>query len=135
MIVGIGLDIEEIPRFARLLARWGERLSRRLFTEGERAYASGRTREASHFAARFAAKEAALKALSVPPGLSWHEIEVVGGGDRPPRLVLRGRALAAAGALGVEHLHLTLTHTDGVAAAVVIAEGGGGAARGEGEGG
>lgn len=125
MIVGVGLDLEEVPRFAALLERWGERLSRRLFTEGERQYASGKGREASHYAARFAAKEATLKALSVPSGLSWHEMEVVGGGRRPPRIVLRGRALEAARALGVEHLHLTLTHTDAIAAAVVIAEGGG----------
>jgi holo-[acyl-carrier protein] synthase len=122
MIVGVGLDMEEIPRFAALLERWGDRITHRLFTEGEREYASGKAREASHYAARFAAKEAALKALSVPRGLSWHEMEVVGGGSAPPRLVLTGRAREAADALGVDHVHLTLTHTDGIAAAVVIAE-------------
>jgi holo-[acyl-carrier protein] synthase len=123
VIVGVGLDMEEIPRFAALLARWGDRIERRLFTEGERAYARGKAREASHFAARFAAKEATLKALRVPAGLTWHEMEVVGGGRRPPEMVLRGRALEAATALGVARMHLTLTHTDSVAAAVVIAEG------------
>ncbi len=123
MIIGVGLDIEEIGRFSALLARWGDRLALRLFTEGERAYASGKAREASHFAARFAAKEATLKALSVPAGLSWHEIEVVGGGREKPELVLRGRALAAAEAMGVIRMHLTLTHTDAIAAAVVVAEG------------
>ncbi len=122
MIVGVGLDVEEIPRFTALLERWGERISRRLFTEGERAYAAGRAREASHLAARFAAKEAALKALSVPSGLSWHDMEVVGGGSAPPRLVLRGRAREAADELGVDRVHLTLSHSNSTAAAVVIAE-------------
>lgn len=135
MIVGLGLDVEEIPRFEALLRRWGERIERRLFTAGERAYASERARAASHFAARFAAKEATLKALAVPSGLSWHELEVVGGGDEPPALVLRGRALEAARARGAARLHLSLTHTDHNAAAVVVAEGEGAPPGGDLEGG
>lgn len=123
MIVGVGLDMTEIPRIAALVDRWGDRFLNRVFTAGERAHCQGRAREASHLAARFAAKEATLKALSVPQGLSWHEMEVCGGGNRPPSMVLSGRALAAADALGVGRLFLTLTHTDDVAAAVVIAEG------------
>ena len=122
MIVGIGHDIEEISRFAALLARWGDRITRKLFTDGERAYASGKARAASHLAVRFAAKEATLKALAVPAGLRWHEMEVVGGGSEPPALVLRGRALEVAQARGIARFHLSLTHTDTVAAAVVIAE-------------
>ncbi|HLU64634.1 MAG TPA: holo-ACP synthase [Kofleriaceae bacterium] len=118
----MGLDLTEVDRIAAMLERWGERFTRRIFTEGERAYARGRANAAMHLAARFAAKEAALKALCVPPGLSWHEIEVVGGGNEPPLLVLHGRALAAADKLGVVRLHLTLTHTRDVAGAVVVAE-------------
>ena len=122
MIVGLGLDLTEVDRIARLVERWGERFTRRIYTAGEREYSLKRAHAAAHLAARFAAKEATLKALCVPRGLSWHEIEVVGGGTEPPLLVLRGRALAAADELGVARMHLTLTHTADTAAAVVIAE-------------
>jgi holo-[acyl-carrier protein] synthase len=118
----MGIDLTEVGRIASMVERWGERFTRRVFTDGEREYASSRASAASHLAARFAAKEATLKALGVPPGLSWHEIEVVGGGSEPPLLVLRGRALAAADKLGTVRMHLTLTHTADVAAAVVVAE-------------
>lgn len=122
MIVGLGIDLAEVPRIAAMVKRWGDRFTRRVFTDGEREYALSRGNAASHLAARFAAKEATLKALGVPPGLSWHEIEVVGGGNEPPLLVLRGQALAAANRLGTVRMHLTLTHTADVAAAMVVAE-------------
>lgn len=123
MIVGLGLDLAEVPRIAEMVERWGERFTRKLFTERERAFAAARANSAQHLAARFAAKEATLKALGVPKGLSWHEMEVVGGGRQRPQMILTGQALRAAEALGVTRLHLTLTHADTVAAAVVIAEG------------
>jgi len=123
MIVGIGLDLAEIPRIAELCEKWGERFTRKVFTDGERAFAAARASSAQHLAARFAAKEATLKALGVPRGLSWHEMEIVGGGTQPPRLMLSGEAKRAADALGVTRLHLTITHAHPVAAAVVIAEG------------
>lgn len=123
MIVGLGLDLAEIPRIAAMLERWSDRFAAKVFTAGERAFADARARPARHYAARFAVKEATLKALSVPRGLSWHEMEVLGGGDEPPRLQLSGRARAAADALGVVGAHITITHTDDVAAAVVILEG------------
>jgi len=122
MIVGVGLDLAEIPRVARLIARWGDRFRGKLFTAGERAYAEARAHPAHHYAARFAAKEAALKALGVPAGLRWHDLEVVKEGGRPPRLALHGAARAAADALGVGAVHLTLTHAADLAAAVVILE-------------
>lgn len=118
----MGIDLTEVRRIAAMVERWGERFTRRIFTEGEREYAHSRANTAAHLAARFAAKEACLKALGVPPGLSWHEIEVVGGGREPPLLVLRGHALAAADKLGMVRMHLSLTHTADVAAAVVVAE-------------
>jgi len=118
----MGIDLAEVPRIAGMVKRWGDRFTRRVFTEGEREYAFSRGNAASHLAARFAAKEATLKALGVPPGLSWHEIEVIGGGNEPPLLVLRGEALAAANRLGTVRMHLTLTHTADVAAAMVVAE-------------
>lgn len=105
-----------------MLEKWGDRFAHKIFTEGERAYAQSRANAAAHLAARWSAKEAVLKALSVPSGLSWHEMEVLGGGTEPPALALSGRAKQAADRLGVAHLHLSLTHTGDVAAAVVIAE-------------
>lgn len=121
MILGLGLDLAEIDRIEAMTDKWGDRFTHRIFTEGERAFSFARARSARHLAARFAAKEAALKALGVPPGLSWHEMEVLGGGRQPPRLQLSGRAKQAADALGITGMHLTLTHTDDIAAAVVVA--------------
>lgn len=124
MIVGIGIDLVEIRRMAASLARFGDRLERKLFTDAERAYSRAGARPAERFAARFAAKEAALKALRVPAGLRWHELEVARDGD-VPRLQLAGEAARAAARLGATRAHLSLTHAADVAAAVVILEGDG----------
>lgn len=126
MILGVGMDVVEIARIARILAGppgTAARFLARVYTPGELAYGEGRQDRASRLAARFAAKEAALKALGAPPGLSWTELEVVRG-EGAPALVLHGAAAAAAARRGVTRLHLTLTHDGGVAAAVVILEGG-----------
>lgn len=122
MIVGLGLDLTEISRIATLLDRWGGRFAERIFTEGERRFAYARAEPARHFAARFAVKEAALKALAVPRGLRWHEMEVTGGGDRPPELVLSGRAAEVARERGVARLLVSISHDGDTAAAVVVAE-------------
>lgn len=122
MIIGLGLDFTEIPRIRRMSTQWGERFTRKVFTPGERAFAEQRADSARHYAARFAAKEATMKALGVPAGLSWHDMELVGGGKSQPRMVLSGRAQQAADQLGVTVLHVTLTHSEDLAAAVVIAE-------------
>ena len=95
------------------------RLARRLFTEGELAHARSRHRPGRHLAARFAAKEAAVKALG-GGGLAPGEIEVTGGGREAPQLRLHGRAAAVAGARGVE-LQVSLTHSQDLAAAAVVA--------------
>lgn len=123
MLVGVGIDLTPVDRIARLLSRYAGRFEEKIFTPGERAYCRGRGSVAEHFAARFAAKEATLKALGVPAGLSWHELEVVPGSGGKPELVLHGEAARAMVALGVVRLHLSLTHAGGQAAAVVIAEG------------
>lgn len=94
MIIGLGLDLAEVPRIAAMVERWGERFTRKLFTDRERAFAAERANSAQHLAARFAAKEATLKALGVPRGLSWHEMEVVGGGRQRPQMVLTGQGCA-----------------------------------------
>ena len=80
MIVGMGMDVCEIDRIEHMVERWGARFTEKLFTDGEREYAASKVKSGQHYAARFAVKEATLKALSVPKGLSWKEMEVVGGG-------------------------------------------------------
>ena len=123
MIVGIGVDLTPISRLQRAFDAHPERLEARLFTDGERAYCRQRASAAQHFAARFAAKEALLKALHVPEGLRWHELEVVNDGDGAPAFRLSGNAAAAAAGLGVRKLHLSITHADDSAMAFVVAEG------------
>jgi holo-[acyl-carrier protein] synthase len=125
VILGVGLDIVPIARVAALLSRHGERAAHRLFSVGERADCDGRAEPAQHYAARFAAKEAVLKALGVPPGLRWVEIEVRTANTGRPVLVLSGAAAAAAAERGVGAQHVSLTHAGGMAAAVVVLESGG----------
>lgn len=123
MIVGVGIDLCSIARMRRALDRHEGRFEARIFSEAERAYCRSRGQPVLHFAARFAAKEALLKALGVPSGLSWHELEVRSRSGGAPTLSLSGEAAAAAARLGVARLHLSLTHTDETAGAVVVAEG------------
>jgi len=124
VIVGVGIDLISVARIATALARHPDRFAARVFTEGERAVCAGRGQPAQHFAARFAVKEATLKALGVPEGLSWHELEVVSDASGAPGLRLSGRAAAAAQRLGVTRSHLSLSHSDGMAIAVVVLEAG-----------
>jgi holo-[acyl-carrier protein] synthase len=120
------MDLADIDRIARLLARHPERARRRLFTEGERSYCDRRAQPARHFAARFAAKEAAYKALAGSAEarhIHWLEIEVANSPlDGRPMLLLHGGAAKRAAELGVGTVHITLTHSDEVAAAVVVLE-------------
>src|SRR5919202_1532109 len=106
---GVGIDLLDVARFERALER-RPRLAERLFTDGERAYAAGRARPGQHLAARFCAKEAVAKALGLE-AWDFRDVEVVGGGDGPPRVLLHGAAAARAGALGVDAVHVSLTHT------------------------
>jgi holo-[acyl-carrier protein] synthase len=113
---GVGIDLLEIERLERAL-ECRPRLAERLFTESELRYADERRRPGRHLAARFAAKEAAVKALGVGP-LALREIEVVEG--PPPSLRLAGRAAGAAQGQGVE-LGVSLSHSRDMAVAVVVA--------------
>jgi holo-[acyl-carrier protein] synthase len=113
---GIGLDLLEIERMERALAR-RPALASRLFCPGELAYATARGRPAQHLAARFCAKEAVSKALGLPV-FAPHDIEVLGGGEAVG-LALHGAARERASELGVE-VSLSLTHTRGMAAAVAV---------------
>jgi holo-[acyl-carrier protein] synthase len=119
VVHGIGIDLIEIERLERAIER-RPRLAERVFTTAELAHVRGKARPGRHLAARFAAKEAALKALGLG-GLRLHEIEVEGGGDAPPRLRLHGEAADVATREGVV-LSVSLTHSRDLAAAVVRAD-------------
>jgi holo-[acyl-carrier protein] synthase len=123
VIVGVGLDIVSIARVAAMLSRHGARAEAKLFSASERADCRRRGRPEQHFAARFAAKEATIKALGAPEGLRWQEMQIHSEANGRPRLVLSGFAAAAAERRGTVTCHVTLTHADDVAAAVVILEG------------
>ena len=112
--MSVGIDLFEVDRLERALQR-RPNLAERLFTDAERAYAAGKARPAMHLAARFCAKEAVAKALSLEV---WgpRDVEVIGEGG-PPRVKLRGHAARRAAALGVE-VSVSLTHTRETAAAV-----------------
>ena len=123
MILGIGIDLCEVGRVERLLESDRERFVRRIFGDRERDYCDSRRRPAINYAARFAAKEAFLKALGTGWRLGWRQVEVVRGPSGRPDLSLSGPAAAAAAHRGVRRIHLTLTHTAEIAAAVVVLEG------------
>jgi len=116
VIVGVGIDVVQIARIERALARTPG-LADRLFTDGERALP-----RAESLAARFAAKEAVAKALGAPGGLRWRDAEVVNDPGGRPRLVLHGGVAEEAAAQGISTWHLSLSHDGGVATAVVVAE-------------
>jgi holo-[acyl-carrier protein] synthase len=117
-VSGLGIDLVEIGRLERALER-RPRLAERLFTDAELATARARFRPGRHLAARFAAKEAAIKALGV--AVPAREVEVEGGVREPPTLRLHGRAAALAQERGLA-LHVSLTHSQEMAAAVVVAQ-------------
>ncbi|WP_333768459.1 holo-ACP synthase [Streptomyces sp. IBSBF 2435] len=122
MIVGVGIDVAEIDRFAAALER-SPGLAERLFTPAELRLPSGDPRGPASLAARFAAKEALAKALGAPPGLVWLDAEVSTEPSGRPSLAVTGTVAARAAELGVRSWHLSLSHDAGVASAVVIAEG------------
>jgi holo-[acyl-carrier protein] synthase len=109
---GIGIDVVRISRMREVIARWEERFLRRVFTEGEIAYCRARRDPVPHFAARFAAKEAGLKALGTGLrfGIHWRELEVVRERGQAPTLVLSGRSREIGTSRGGRRMLLTLTH-------------------------
>jgi holo-[acyl-carrier protein] synthase len=121
MIVGIGVDIIEVPRIRAALEdpRTGARFRARVFTAEEASYCGRRRNGHESFAARFAAKEAMMKALGRAVG--WREIEVART-DGPPTVRLHGRAREHAEALGIRRISLSLSHTADMAIAYVVAE-------------
>ncbi|MFI5372673.1 MAG: holo-ACP synthase, partial [Candidatus Eisenbacteria bacterium] len=123
---GIGIDVTQVQRIVATLERFGKRMEARLFTDGELAYCRGHKDPIPHLAARFAAKEAASKALGtgMSGGVGFKQIEVVQPGGRVPTLVFHGVALERYQALGCTDSHLSLTHDAGLAVACVVLEGG-----------
>jgi holo-[acyl-carrier protein] synthase len=120
-VIGIGVDLCEVERMRASLARTPT-LRDRLFTEAEQAYCERRPDPAERYAARFAAKEAVLKAMGVGIGAcQWREIEVTKAPSGAPSVHLHGGAEALAAELGIRKWLLTLTHTHRVAEAVAVA--------------
>ncbi|WEG08125.1 holo-ACP synthase [Microbacterium horticulturae] len=115
MIAGIGVDLVDIPRFERTIART-PRLLTRLFAPSERPLAS------RSLAARYAAKEALIKALGGSDGVHWTEIEIVPDAAGKPWFELRGTTAEVVAARGIQTLHLSMSHDAGLAIAYVIAE-------------
>ncbi|MEU9009838.1 holo-ACP synthase [Streptomyces sp. NPDC048479] len=122
MIIGVGIDVAEIDRFAASMRRTPG-MAGRVFLEEELLLPSGEQRGYASLAARFAAKEAVAKALGAPGGLHWTDAEVYVEDSGQPRLRVRGTVAARAAELGVRSWHVSLSHDAGVASAVVIAEG------------
>lgn len=124
MILGLGIDVVEIRRFAEGLQRHGDRFRRRFFTASEQAYCEDCSDAAARYAARFAAKEAFAKALGsgIAGGLQWIDVEVTRDAAGRPGLLLHGTAAARAAERGVRVVHLSITHARETAAAVVVLE-------------
>jgi len=124
MIVGVGTDLAEVERIHKSVERFGDRFLTRVFTARERAYAMSKANWAERLAARFAAKEAGMKAIGtgLGRGVSWQHLEVANEPSGRPTLRLYGAALEAANALGVKRISISLTHTKEIAFAVVILE-------------
>jgi len=124
MIVGTGIDIAEVPRIREAIERHGQRFLNRIFTEGEIQYCESKANRVERYAARFAAKEAGMKAIGTGwnHGVRWRDIEVARKPGGRPSLVLHGKAAEFAAKLGVTNVALSLTHTADQAMAQVILE-------------
>jgi holo-[acyl-carrier protein] synthase len=120
-ILGLGLDATDIDRIADTIERYGDRFLRRIFTDGEMAYCLRRRLPAVHFAGRFAAKEAAMKALGTghSRGVLWRDVEVVRRGG-PPQLTLHGGAGRRFAEIGGRSSLVTITHSETLALAEVL---------------
>src|ERR1017187_4718483 len=110
MIVGTGIDIAEVPRIAESIQRFGSRFLRRVFTEDEIRYCDSKANRAERYAARFAAKEAAMKALGTgwSQGVRWRDLEVKRQPGGRPTLAFHGKAAEFAATLGAKHVALSL---------------------------
>lgn len=117
-VIGTGVDLVEVPRFQKVLKRQGQRFLSRIFTEGELRYARSRKTMVQHLAARFAAKEAVVKALGAPKGLGleWKDLEIVRSSDGKPAALFHGSMSRWKKC----RVHLSLTHTEKHAIATAL---------------
>jgi holo-[acyl-carrier protein] synthase len=124
MIVGTGIDIAEVPRIGRAIERFGERFLQRVFTAGEIRYCDSKANRVERYAARFAAKEAAMKALGTGwnHGVRWRDCEVVRLPGGRPTMSFHGKAGEFAAKLGTKNIALSLSHTAEQAIAQLILE-------------
>jgi holo-[acyl-carrier protein] synthase len=124
MIVGTGIDIAEVPRIRRAIERFGDRFLHRIFTAGEMRYCDSKANRMERYAARFAAKEAAMKALSTGwnHGVRWRDCEVTRMPGGRPTMAFHGVAAEFAARLGVKNAALSISHTAEQAIAQVILE-------------
>ncbi len=124
MILGTGVDLAEVARIRSSIERYGARFKQRIYTEREAAYAERKANKYERYAARFAAKEAGMKALGTgwSGGIRWRDLEVTNLPSGRPTLTLHGAARAVADRLGVRAIHVSLTHTADQALAYVLLE-------------
>ncbi|HEY1657061.1 MAG TPA: holo-ACP synthase [Candidatus Sulfotelmatobacter sp.] len=124
MIVGSGIDIAEIPRIARAIEHFGERFLNRIYTDIERRYCDSKANRVERYAGRFAAKEAAMKALGTGwnHGVRWRDCEVVRLPGKRPAIIFHGKASEFAAKLDVKNAALSISHTKEQAIALVILE-------------
>ena len=124
MITGLGIDVIQNERIRESIQRFGDRFLNRIYTEGEMEYCRKCAQPEIHYAARFAAKEAAFKALGTgwAAGVRWRDVEVVRLPSGKPELHLHGEALSRATAAGASRFHVSLTHDQLVSCAVVVLE-------------
>lgn len=125
MILGTGIDLAEVPRIRAAVERYGPRFIQRVFTPKEIAYVERKANKYERYAARFAAKEAGMKAIGTGwrRGVRWQDFEVTNLASGRPTLTFHGVAAEFARRLGVERVHLSLTHTEQYGQAFVILEG------------
>ncbi|HXY16537.1 MAG TPA: holo-[acyl-carrier-protein] synthase [Terriglobales bacterium] len=124
MIVGTGIDIAEVPRIAKSIARFGDRFLHRVFTAGEIRYCDSKANRVERYAARFAAKEAAMKAIGTGwnLGVAWRDVEVSRTPGGRPTIIFHGKAAEFANRLGAKHVALSISHTEQIAIAQVMLE-------------
>ena len=124
MILGTGIDLAEVSRIRESIERFGDRFLHRVYTPHEIAYSSSKANKYERYAARFAAKEAGMKALGTgwAEGVHWTDVEVVNESNGRPSLILHNRAAEVAKQRGIRALALSLTHTANYGLATVIAE-------------
>lgn len=124
MIVGTGIDLAEVDRIAAAIERFGDRFLRRVFTEAEMRYCDSKANRMERYAGRFAAKEAAMKAVGTGwrGGVAWTDFEVRREPGGKPTMSFHGKAAEFASKLGVKNVALSITHTKDMAMAMVILE-------------